>query len=319
MRLITLLCLLSFLPLFSSEKYLVKVPVADLRLKPISSDQSGSHDPLQDSQALLGDFVETTEDEVKEVDGFIKVKVLNQKTISGVLVDWIEKKSLQKVDVFPTYNLSVVVPWTNMYVSVPMGKENMQGYLMPASLGTYLEGIEKTGDVWKVRLPDGKIANALIRDVELLKEKSTDEIRYGVLENGLKLLGNPYYWGGASAYRGDDWFGPHTGVDCSGLVYLLYKSQGIQVPRDANPQYEFSCKTNSLKPADLVFLARKDGGKVHHVMIYVGDDQLLEAHQTGSTVRLVSFEARIGLPLHKITSGQTIGDSIVYFGSLIKQ
>jgi cell wall-associated NlpC family hydrolase len=311
MRLL-ILFFLSFSQLvFSNQKYLVKDSVVDLRIEAIPSNQSGSYDPLQDSQVLLGDFLEG----IEERGDFAKVKVLNQVNYSKPIINWIEKKHLVAVNEFPTYNLVVSGPWTNLYVSVPIGKKNLQGYLVPVSLGTYLEGIEKTEEAWKVRLPDGKIATAIAKDVSEIKKKLPEDIRAGVLEAATKLLGNPYYWGGASAYRNDDWMGPHTGVDCSGLVYLTYKSQGMQVPRDSQPQWAFCKQHANIKPGDLVFLARPETKKIHHVMIYAGDNMLIEAHQTGSTVRLVSFDARIGKPFNQIMSGDTVGESIVYFGS----
>jgi cell wall-associated NlpC family hydrolase len=311
MRLLTILFLIISQLVFAQQKYLVRVPVADLRIERVLSNQNGDHDYLQDSQSLLGDYLEG----IEEAGDFVKVKVLNQEDFSKPLIDWIERKNIVPVDNFPNYNLVVTEPWTNLYVSVPIGKKNLQGYLVPVSLGTYLEGVEKTEESWKVKLPDGKIATAIAKDVSLLKKKSFDEIRQGVLEKAMLLLGSPYYWGGASAYRGDEWFGPHTGVDCSGLVYLLYKAQGMQVPRNSQAQWAF-CKQNAkIVPGDLVFLARSETKKVHHVMIYAGDNTLIEAHQTGSTVRLVSFDARIGKPFEQIMSGDLIGNEIVYFGS----
>lgn len=311
MRYLTLFFLIISQFIFANQKYLVKVPVADLRVEPKASDQSGRHDPIQDSQALLGDYLEG----IKELNGFIKVKALNQVNFSKPLTAWIEKKDITPIDQFPNYNLVVTAAWTNLYVSTPMDKKNFQGYLIPVCLGTYLEGIEKTDEAWKVRLPDGKMATAIAKDVSELKKKNPDEIRSGVLQSANLLLGSPYYWGGASVYKKEEWFGPHTGVDCSGLVYLLYKSQGMQVPRNSQPQWSICKKNVTLEPGDLVFLARPESKKVHHVMIFAGNNMLIEAHQTGSTVRKVSFDARIGKPQSQIMSGDIVGKEMVLYGS----
>lgn len=295
-------------PLFANQKYIVKVPITDLRIEPIPSDKSGKHDALQDTQALLGDPLEFLE----EKDEWIKVNVLTQ-SVEG----WVEKRTLQRVDDFPEYNLVVSVPWTNIYVSVPIGS-HPQGFLMPASLGTYLQGIEDRGERWKVAMPDGKIGYVMTSDIRLLEKLSEDEVRKGIIESGNKLVGNPYYWGGASAYKDPaSWSGPASGVDCSGLVYLLYKAYGMKVPRNSTEQYTFSNKDiSSLKPGDLLFFAKPETGKVHHVMIYVENDLLLESPETGSSIRFISATDRIGKPIDQITPGEIINDRIIYFGSM---
>lgn len=43
------------------------------------------------------------------------------------------------------------------------------------------------------------------------------------------LLGLPYRWGGAD---------PTTGMDCSGMVFRVMQLCGLDVPRDADDQYE---------------------------------------------------------------------------------
>src|SRR5262245_59606017 len=58
------------------------------------------------------------------------------------------------------------------------------------------------------------------------------------------FLGSPYEWGGLSA----------GGLDCSGLVHLVYRLAGLTVPRDAWQQEEDgdAVASGTEQPGDLV-------------------------------------------------------------------
>jgi len=68
------------------------------------------------------------------------------------------------------------------------------------------------------------------------------------------------------------------GVDCSALVYLIYRDDmGIQLPRTT--QYQATAgkaiKRAQLSPGDLVFF--KIGRRSRHVGIYIEDGKFLHA------------------------------------------
>jgi cell wall-associated NlpC family hydrolase len=72
------------------------------------------------------------------------------------------------------------------------------------------------------------------------------------------------------------------GVDCSGLVYTAFRSQGIRLPRDADQQaltgrlVATRWHRSSLRRGDvLFFLGRR--GTIHHTAIYLGNNEILEA------------------------------------------
>ncbi|MBE9532121.1 MAG: C40 family peptidase, partial [Proteobacteria bacterium] len=68
------------------------------------------------------------------------------------------------------------------------------------------------------------------------------------------------------------------GVDCSGFVYLTFKSDfDIVLPRTTKGQAKEgkSVKRSKLRPGDLVFF--KTSRKVRHVGIYIEDDKFLHA------------------------------------------
>lgn len=89
-----------------------------------------------------------------------------------------------------------------------------------------------------------------------------------------QYFGVKYRWGGTN---------PATGLDCSGLVQLVYGKLGIQLPRTSQQQQHSGTKVPSLsqaQPGDLVFF----GQPAHHVGIYVGDGKMIDAPRTGKTV-----------------------------------
>ncbi|WP_163541795.1 C40 family peptidase [Occultella kanbiaonis] len=91
-----------------------------------------------------------------------------------------------------------------------------------------------------------------------------------------KYLGTPYVWGGESLAEG--------GLDCSGLVQLAMKDLGVDVPRTARAQMTIGTEVASLaqaRPGDLIIT--RGGG---HVMIYLGDNQVLHSPRPGQDVQI---------------------------------
>jgi len=92
------------------------------------------------------------------------------------------------------------------------------------------------------------------------------------------VLGVPYQYGGSS---------PQTGFDCSGLTMWAWAHGGVSLPHSAADQYYSlpHIPVSDLQPGDLVFFYQP----IHHVAIYVGNNQMIHAPHTGSYVQLVTF------------------------------
>ncbi|CCK24800.1 NLP/P60-family secreted protein [Streptomyces davaonensis JCM 4913] len=132
-----------------------------------------------------------------------------------------------------------------------------------------------------------------------------------VIEAALAQRGVPYSWGGGNAS------GPSYGIccspngksgtgikgfDCSGLTTYAYAKAGVRLPRTAAAQAGMGRRiparlgTGALKPGDLVFYAYAPGrdSTIHHVGIYTGRGQMINAARPGTVVRLDSVNAMSG-------------------------
>ncbi|MFD8494868.1 C40 family peptidase [Amycolatopsis sp. NPDC059657] len=92
-------------------------------------------------------------------------------------------------------------------------------------------------------------------------------------------IGLPYVWGGNGPQDGD------AGFDCSGLTTAAYASAGIALPRTAHTQYRATARVTEaeLQPGDLVFFGNP-ATKIHHVGLYVGNNQMIDAPTFGKPV-----------------------------------
>jgi peptidoglycan DL-endopeptidase CwlO len=95
-----------------------------------------------------------------------------------------------------------------------------------------------------------------------------------VVDAARKYLGIPYRYGGS---------GPND-FDCSGLTAYVYREFGVSLPHSAEWQYNSlpHVSRDNLQPGDLVFF----GSPIHHVGIYVGNGQMLDAPHTGTVVQI---------------------------------
>ncbi len=92
-----------------------------------------------------------------------------------------------------------------------------------------------------------------------------------------RQLGKPYEWGAA---------GPDS-FDCSGLTMWAWRAGGKSLPHSTYAQWDATSRVaiSDLQPGDLVFF----GSDLHHMGLYVGNGQMIEAPHTGANVRYASI------------------------------
>lgn len=137
---------------------------------------------------------------------------------------------------------------------------------------------------------------------------SVDGEAGAAIEAGKSQLGVPYVWAGGELDgpgqgNGSGIGAGGTGFDCSGLTrYMIYQATGYEIGRDSRSQYQ-DTKGNQvagpgdgadkLQPGDLLFWGSSAGG-IHHVAMYAGDGQVIEASSSREQVRISSIEGRLG-------------------------
>jgi cell wall-associated NlpC family hydrolase len=94
----------------------------------------------------------------------------------------------------------------------------------------------------------------------------------------LAQIGKPYVWGAT---------GPDS-FDCSGLMLRAYQAAGINLPRVSSDQFHAGAllPVHDAQPGDLMFLAYapNDPSTIHHVFMYLGNNQIVEAPFQGHPV-----------------------------------
>jgi cell wall-associated NlpC family hydrolase len=121
-----------------------------------------------------------------------------------------------------------------------------------------------------------------------------------VIRRAMSAIGIMYAWGGGDASgptRGihdggvADSFGDFNkiGFDCSGLMVYAFAGAGVSLPHFSGYQYEAGqhVPLSAIQPGDMLFYSSNGSASgIHHVTLYVGNGQMIEAYASGFPVRV---------------------------------
>lgn len=264
-------CGLEALPPVCVVRYALTVDRTNLRLLPENAGWFESKDDTHYDQ-LQGTAIDPSEPVVVLIDSQDKKFVFVE---SRMYAGWVKPSELAFTD--KTTWLKYVAPKNYLTVlasrkTIPRGKAFFQ---MGGKVLMRASDLQKDG-TWAIYLPTVD-ANGTIVEQGLNVENDNGVVK-GVLacsENNLirqafRFLGEGYGWGGLE-----------KNVDCSSFVQDIYRSVGIELPRDSDKQEKSMARSISLKgmtreqrlgilrkskPGSLVFLPG-------HVMLYLGTDE----------------------------------------------
>lgn len=113
----------------------------------------------------------------------------------------------------------------------------------------------------------------------VIRQVDDNSLREEIVHTARNYKGIPYRWGGTSA---------KTGFDCSGLAMVVYRHNGLNLPRTSREQFKAgkAIPRHQLRKGDLVFFATgTTRSRVTHVGIYTGRGRFIHAPGSGKKIR----------------------------------
>ncbi len=129
---------------------------------------------------------------------------------------------------------------------------NKEGLLFPIPIGSNLK------------------ANTLLEHQFEDQQKKAAPQKDDLVKTAYLYLNTPYLWGGKTPF----------GIDCSGLVQMVYKINGRQLLRDASEQATQGTTLSFIEesaPGDLAFFDNKEGDIIHVGML-LENHHIIHAH-----------------------------------------
>jgi gamma-D-glutamyl-L-lysine dipeptidyl-peptidase len=330
-----------------TDHYLIViVPFANLRSKPVDAKPVYTQDDLQVTQVLYNEILLYLD----EIDDWYYVEATEQqkytqKNIWQGYPGWIRKHSVAMINGLMKYN--AVVKHKTAHILKSWSEKT--GILLTVPIGTMLP-IKETANkkYYSVVFANNKRGYISKDDVNRVDMNLGDsQLRKAIISTGKLFLGVPYLWGGRSIYiaelleekqiakskgpKADDSLfnsrhpipnAPVAGVDCSGLINLVYRVNNINIPRDAQEQWMAAQKVDCkrLKPGDLIFISAEDvPDSINHVMLNMGRERFIEAADTGSKVKINTFADKFGESFTQLAEHNFfIHNRQIHFGSFYR-
>jgi len=299
--------------------------VSDLRQNPKGRDccpVAYNNDPEQLTQILYNDVV----DEKARNGEWSFVEVLDQpnlydETWTGY-TGWILSSHIKYIFTFYNYTHSVISEHATIFKRVCYNQGCLPEEVeVRVSFGTWLSVDEVKYGWAKVILPSRQYGYIRSSDIAAFVPKTDEKvIRDFVAQRALRLLGYLYSWGGRSAFDLDifETGKQFLGVDCSGLVSLLYKSCGIIVPRDSSKQalWVNNVSIDTMQVGDVFFYGiANSSNPVSHVMALFAISPEPEIVQSGyNSTRIYTVLENFGKPFTNLIWGEQLasGDYLTW-------
>jgi hypothetical protein len=250
------------------KKGICHVGVAPVRSSPASSSE-------QVTQVLYGESF----DALQVVGDWVRVRLHADGYVGWASSDQVELLTEVEFAEYQLHDKTLVLNKTLPLFEKPSEHSSV---LREAVFGSQLAIKKHHGDYLEVKMPDGVSAYAKKSGVTLVSSFENSSIG-NLIATARTFQGISYAWGGRSV----------KGFDCSGFVQTVFRSIGVDLPRDTDLQFsagKFVGKHfRRMRPGDLLFFS-PNGYKISHVAIYLGRNK--EFIHSSGFVRINSLDPR---------------------------
>jgi cell wall-associated NlpC family hydrolase len=305
------------------------------KILPLLPLLGSSNAPHHVTQLLYGERVKVCAE--PECNGWVKIQTLEQIGFDQLqerwcYVDaWVRSEHLLPVTAFAQPNVVVVHQWATVYAT----PDTMSHVVMHIPFASLLCGskVEQSSGWYSIEIYDGRIGFVLAANLAeipaTVSSADVATIRTALVSfaQDFVLAKSLYLWGGRSPTNPENFkdvtaaVGSAASVDCSGLINLVYRACGLNVPRNSYAQFLKAIPVDPayMQPGDLIFLELKNAAgiaRIRHVLMYIGTDaadNALLIESTGSDAvkekctRVTTTQANFGVKnLKCIINGQTV-------------
>lgn len=225
---------------------MTKYGISELSIIPVRKEPSEKSEMV--TQILFGETFQILE-ETKSWS-FIKIEFDNYE-------GWVSTNCIQFIseEVFNQIGKSNSYIINNLFDTI-VNEKNNQKSILP--LGSTLPNFNPSEKSFQF----GNNQYKLITSDTVIEKKD-------IVSLAKLFLNAPYLWGGKNPF----------GIDCSGLVQIIYKVIGVIIPRDANQQVKMGNNINFISdsnPGDLAFFDDAEGNIIH-VGIIISPNEIIHA------------------------------------------
>ena len=234
--------------------------ISELSIVPVRKDPSHRTEML--TQVLFGERFRI----IDKIKGWAYIELLFDGSPG-----WVENSSIKELNIeeynILTDNEPVILPGISVAQStdLPLVSEIT---LMP---GSEIYGLTGKNNSFRIMGKNYKLDHSI--------ETKSGTTRDNIIETAKIYMNSPFLWGGKSP----------CGTDCAGYVQMVYKINGISLPRDVAEQPGKGTTLSFVEeaqPGDLAFFD-DDRSQITHVGLLLEKNQIIHA---SDTVRIDKFD-----------------------------